>query len=222
MDWYVKKRKELENPDNVIRFRFPQRGGGVVSFHDTFIKRCECVPSGKCECTRHRESKRCDSENCVDIKIPENKLQVLEDYYKQTQTGGGRPQFHGRVSGETIRVPEAVRKTALYAFKLKKMGFRGGLQTGWRRAKQLATKQVISLQDAKYMRAWFARHRHTSYPTFLQWKRDGRPKDSRYHRRNGIIAWLIWGGDAGFKWINSNSVLNKLNAKFNKNYTKIK
>ncbi|NBU34179.1 hypothetical protein EB118_04850 [bacterium] len=215
-DWYIKKKGDLKDQKNRITFNFSQAGGGAVSFHDTFIKRCEC-DDGICKCTRHRESKRCDDMGkCEMVKIPENKLEVLEDYYAQT---GGKPQFHGKTSGETIRVPDRVKKTALYAFKLKKMGFKGGLQTGWRRAKQLATKGAISLQDAKYMRAWFARHLYTSYPSYLEWKRAGRPKDPKYYRKHGIIAWLIWGGDAAFKWINSKYVIEKLNRAFNKNYT---
>jgi hypothetical protein len=111
----------------------------------------------------------------------------------------GKLNFHSAYVGGYI---DHVMNVARNAFKLKKMGFRGGLQTGWKRARQLATRDTVSIQDIKYMRAWFARHVYTSYPTFKAWKNAGRPKDKKWHRRQGIIAWLIWGGDSAFRWIN--------------------
>jgi len=136
--------------------------------------------------------------------------------------GSGTKQFYGKKSKIMVKVPENVKKTALYAFKLKKLGFQGGKETGWKRAKQLATKEYIPIEDLKYMRAWFARHVYSSYPTFLEWKKAGRQKDSKWHKVHGIIAILIWGGEAALKWVNSNKNINLLNKHFNKNYTKIK
>lgn len=135
---------------------------------------------------------------------------------------GGGPQYYGKKSSVMIKVPENVKHTALYSFKLKKMGFKGGVETGWKRAKQLATRDSISIQDLKYMRAWFARHIITSYPTYKRWKAAGRPKDSSWHNKRGIIAWLIWSADAGFKWVNSQKNINLLNKHFGKNYKPMK
>jgi hypothetical protein len=156
-------------------------------------------------------------------------LQKLNKLEKQLictvdQIGSGkiRSQYHGRVSSIMIKVPENVKKTALYSFKLKKLGFGGGLETGWKRAKQLATKNSISIQDLKYMRAWFARHIYTSYPTYKKWLKAGRPKIKEWHRKHGIVSWLIWGGDAAFKWVNSQKNINLLNKHFNKNYKSMK
>lgn len=134
---------------------------------------------------------------------------------------GGKAQYYGKRSSVMVKVPENVRKTALYAFKLRKLGFQGGIETGWKRAKQLGTKDSISIQDIKYMRAWFARHIYTSYPAYKKWKNAGRPKTSEWHNKRGIIAWLIWGGSAAFNWVNSNKTINLLNKHFNKAYKKI-
>lgn len=135
---------------------------------------------------------------------------------------GGGPQYYGKRSSVMIPVPENVKKTALYSFKLKRLGFKGGVETGWKRAKQLATHESISIEDLKYMRAWFARHIITSYPTYKKWKDAGRPKDSSWHNKHGIIAWLIWSADAGFKWVNSQKNINLLNKHFGKNYKPMK
>lgn len=114
-----------------------------------------------------------------------------------------RRQFHGRTAKVMVKVPARVRNVAKYSFKIREYGFKGGLETGWARAKQLATKREISLKDLRYMRAWFARHIFTSYPSYKKWVKAGRPKDSKWHNKRGIIAWLIWGGDAGYLWVNS-------------------
>jgi hypothetical protein len=135
---------------------------------------------------------------------------------------GGSPQYYGKRSSVMIRVPENVKRTALYSFKLKRLGFKGGVETGWKRAKQLATRDSIPIQDLKYMRAWFARHIITSYPTYKKWRLAGRPKDSSWHNKRGIIAWLIWSADAAFRWVNSQKNINLLNKYYNKSYKPMK
>jgi len=137
-------------------------------------------------------------------------------------SGKIRSQYYGKQSKVMVKVPENVKKTALYSFKLKKLGFGGGLETGWKRAKQLATKESISIQDLRYMRAWFARHIYTSYPTYKKWAKAGRPKTKEWHSKHGIVSWLIWGADAGFKWVNSQKNINLLNKHYNKNYKSMK
>lgn len=130
-------------------------------------------------------------------------------------------QYHGKKSDTMFKVPAAVKNTAKKAFDLKDIGFKGATETGWKRAKQLVSKEYISIQDIRYMRNWFARHVYTSYPGFNEWVKAGRPKDKEWHKKRSIISWLTWGGDAGLKWINSNRMVSKLNSYFNTGYTKI-
>lgn len=172
------------------------------------VKTCkdkQCSILDKVEC------QLCDNNKCKDSR---NKSECE----KMSEQIGSGPQYYGKRSSVMIKVPENVKKTALYAFKLKKLGFRGGHETGWKRAKQLATKDEIPIEDVKYMRAWFARHIYASYPTYKKWMRAGRPKDTQWHNKNGVISWLIWSGDAAFKWVNSKKIINLLNKHYNKNY----
>lgn len=157
------------------------------------------------------ECQLCDNDKC---KSSRDKLECE----KMSEQIGSGAQYYGKRSSIMVKVPENVKKTALYAFKLKKLGFRGGHETGWKRAKQLATKSSIPIEDVKYMRAWFARHIYASYPTYKKWKKAGRPKDSQWHNKHGVISWLIWSGDAAFKWVNSKKIINLLNKHYNKNY----
>lgn len=138
------------------------------------------------------------------------------------QYGSGKTQYRGRRSSVMVKVPVNVKKWAVYAFKLKKLNFQGAKETGWRRAKQLATKDYIPIEDLRYMRNWFARHIFTSYPGFKKWKELGRPKDKSWHNKRAIISWVSWSGDAGFRWVNSQKTINLLNKHFNKNYKVIK
>jgi hypothetical protein len=138
---------------------------------------------------------------------------------KRIQFGGA--QYYGKKSKVMIKVPENAKKTALYAFKLRDLGFKGGIETGWKRAKQLATKDTIPIEDVRYMHAWFSRHLYASYPSYKKWKSNGRPKDSTWHNKRGIVSWLIWGGDAAFRWVNSNGVLSKMEAYFGKEFKKL-
>ena len=118
-----------------------------------------------------------------------------------------------------IKVPEEVRRETNEAFALKKLGFKGGLETGWKRAKQLTTKNSIPIQDLRYMRNWYARHVYTSYPGYKKWKDYGKPKDSKWHSKRSIISWIIWGGNSGRKFVNDNT--NLLNKHYNKNYRQV-
>lgn len=110
------------------------------------------------------------------------------------------------------KVPESVKKDAKIGLELHKKGFVGGTTTGWNRAKQLINSDSINYDTVKIMKAWFSRHGPkaknggTSYPGYKKWVANGKPmtltKENKSQYR-GAVAWLIWGGDAGYKWIES-------------------
>lgn len=102
------------------------------------------------------------------------------------------------------KVPAKVAQEAKKGLEMHKRGFMGGTTTGWARARQLATCGYVSAKTIKTMKAWFARHTYTSYPGYTRWVRAGKPmtltsSNKRIYR--GAVAWLIWGGDAGKKWV---------------------
>jgi hypothetical protein len=177
----------------------------------------------------------CRPSNRVSPKTPKTYKELTKSSLKKAKKdkslvkhrsnikfGGGKSQYHGKKSSVMVKVPANVKKWALYAFKLKKLGFRGAKETGWLRAKQLATKESIPIEDLRYMRNWYARHIYTSYPGFKKWVNAGRPKDTSWHRKHAIISWLTWSGDAGFRWVNSQKVINLLNKHFETDYIPIK
>lgn len=114
---------------------------------------------------------------------------------------------YGKNHSVMIPIPTRVKNTAIKAFELRDLGFKGATEIGWKRAHQLATRYYISIQDARVMKDWFARHVKASRPTYEAWIQAGKPLSSSWYNRRGIIAWLTWGGDAGYNWIQSQRVL---------------
>jgi hypothetical protein len=55
-------------------------------------------------------------------------------------------QFYGKKSDIMIKIPLSVKKVATFSFELRDKGFKGGIETGWKRAKQLSTQNEIPVE----------------------------------------------------------------------------
>ena len=104
----------------------------------------------------------------------------------------------GRSSGPPGAVvgvpPVAVQRAALKGLKIRAQSpssRQGGTQIGVGRAMQLALGQPISERSVRRMKSYFARHAGDRRPG---WSKPGR-------ETKGYQAWLLWGGDAGRKWV---------------------
>ena len=109
-----------------------------------------------------------------------------------------------------LLIPAAVRSNAKHSLVLKRKGYTGGQTLGMTRAKQLATMDILPMRDAVVMRAWFARHVVTSYPSFERWLNAKPAERTGLHAWNGAVAWLMWGGTAAYEWILGDSVQRKI------------
>jgi len=82
-----------------------------------------------------------------------------------------------------------VSEAAYHGLFLRQFYKRGGTAIGMRRAYQLAKREPISLDTIKRMDNFFTRHfKNRKTP----------PAEG-----NGMIAWLLWGGDPGRRWVKS-------------------
>jgi hypothetical protein len=160
------------------------------------------------------------ANNNEKIKMYKNKLLKLP----MLQHGSGKPQYYGKKSSIMVKVPISVKNYINKETKiLKENKFKGGRKTGEKRAKQLRSQSYISIEDVRYIRNWYARHIFTSFPSYLAWKKEGKPiNDNYWKNKHGIYAISIWGGIPALKWINSEKIINLLNKHYNKNYKKIK
>jgi len=106
----------------------------------------------------------------------------------------------------SFSVPQTVQNNAKRGLELRKKHGRGGLTTaeagaqgigsGVARARDLMGGSV-SLETVKRMSAFFDRHRQN--------------KDTPPEKGNGMISWLLWGGDAGDRW--AKGILNRMTDK---------
>jgi hypothetical protein len=85
--------------------------------------------------------------------------------------------------------PAQVQANAKRGLELRKKYNRGGTEVGVARARDLSNGASLSLDTIKRMNSYFARHE-------VDKKGEGWGTDSA-----GYIAWLLWGGDAGWSWV---------------------
>lgn len=90
--------------------------------------------------------------------------------------------------------PAQVSREAKLGLELRKLFKRGGTQVGIKRAHQLAKRERISLQTVIRMKAFFDRHEKNRFST--------KKTANGLEPGAGMIAWLLWGGDAGRAWAN--------------------
>lgn len=94
---------------------------------------------------------------------------------------------------EKQRTPSAaVAKEAEKGLKLREEHGRGGTEVGRRRAHQLKNREPVSERDIKSMYSYFARH---------SVDKQGKGWADKDKPSAGYIAWLLWGGEAGKRWV---------------------
>lgn len=76
---------------------------------------------------------------------------------------------------------------------LRKEYGRGGTAVGVARANQLIRGDELPIETVARMYSFFQRHRVDKQAS--GWK----PSEDKYPSA-GLVAWLLWGGDAGDKW----------------------
>lgn len=88
--------------------------------------------------------------------------------------------------------PVEVARYAAEGLRLRRKWKRGGTMVGVARARDLKNRRPLSASTILRMVSYFARH-----------EVDKRGKDfgNPDHPSNGLIAWFLWGGDAGKKWV---------------------
>lgn len=92
---------------------------------------------------------------------------------------------------ESFKPPQAVRSAAARGLELRKKFGRGGTAVGIARARDLSNGTAVSYDTIKRMNSFFARH---------EVDKKGKDWDNAERPSNGKIAWLLWGGDAGWAW----------------------
>ena len=103
----------------------------------------------------------------------------------------------GKALSDLNLVPtDTMANNAKRGLELRKEFNRGGTQIGVTRANQLVNKQRLSPDTVLRMYSFFSRHEVDKQGRGFNSGEEGYPSA-------GKIAWLLWGGDAGFSWSTS-------------------
>lgn len=87
---------------------------------------------------------------------------------------------------DAYKPPQKVMANAKAGLELRSKYKRGGTPVGIARARDLASGKSIPVSTLRRMNRFFIRHEKN--------------KDTSPEEGNGKIAWLLWGGDSGWRW----------------------
>ena len=86
-----------------------------------------------------------------------------------------------------------MKAAARRALNWKKAGKRGGTGVGLARANQIVNGENLSDDTVRRMYSFFSRHEVDKQATGFSAGEEGYPSPGR-------VAWVLWGGDAGYSW----------------------
>jgi hypothetical protein len=91
---------------------------------------------------------------------------------------------------------DSMASNARRGLELRREYGRGGTAVGVARARDIANKKSLSDSTVLRMHSFFSRHAVDKKGKGWKSGEDGYPS-------NGLIAWLLWGGDSGRSWAES-------------------
>lgn len=94
---------------------------------------------------------------------------------------------------ETYKPTKEMKKAAQRGLDLRKEYGRGGTAVGIARARDIVNNKNLPIETVARMYSFFKRHEVDKEASGWKQGEDKYPS-------NGLIAWLIWGGDPGYKW----------------------
>ncbi len=100
----------------------------------------------------------------------------------------------GQINAKSEVPPLAVRQSAARGLAWRRKFGRGGTAVGVARARDLSHGRPISSRTRTRMLAYFRRHQ-------IDLIAEGARPGEKGYPSAGRIAWELWGGDAGFRWV---------------------
>jgi len=120
--------------------------------------------------------------------VPSDQAQAMVN----AQSGIEAPEpADGVEAADSFTPPKTVQSNARRGLELRKEHGRGGTEVGVARARDLSNGRNVSRETIARMRSFFARHDANAE------SREDDPTSA------ANIAWLLWGGDAGKRWVES-------------------
>jgi len=132
-------------------------------------------------------------------------VKTIDDFIEEVSDTEESKALVSRYSDISFAIPEGVKSQAEIGLKWSKEYGRGGTSVGKNTASYLVSNSTVSPEKARHIARYFPRHENEqSLPKNSDPSAEGYPG-------NGIIAWKLWGGDAGRRW--SDKLVAAMNAR---------
>lgn len=136
------------------------------------------------------------SHQRTDRRVIKNvsKLRVIEDFRQDEKEYAEYEEKAGRYDDLNFGIPEGVKKQAEIGLNWSKEYNRGGTAVGKNTARYLINNRVAGPEKVRHIARYFPRHEID-----LRTPSNSKPGADGYPGA-GLIAWKLWGGDAGRSW----------------------
>lgn len=136
------------------------------------------------------------SHERTDRRVIKNvsKLRVIEDFRQDEKDYAEYEEKAGKYDDIDFRIPSGVKKQAQIGLDWSKEYNRGGTAVGKNTARYLINNSVAGPEKVRHIARYFPRHE-----VDLRTPANSRPGADGYPGA-GLIAWKLWGGDAGRTW----------------------
>ena len=96
---------------------------------------------------------------------------------------------------KTAHIPsKEIAEIAALGLELRQKHHKGGTNIGVARARDLKNRKNLSMRTIKRMYSYFKRH---------EIDKKAENFGNKEKPSAGYVAWLLWGGDPGYKWVKS-------------------
>lgn len=92
-----------------------------------------------------------------------------------------------------LKPTKEMAEAAERGLRLRREYGRGGTGVGIARARDIMNRKNLSEDTVMRMYSFFKRHEGNK-------KAEGFDEGEKGYPSNGLIAWLLWAGDPGFRW----------------------
>lgn len=136
------------------------------------------------------------SHERTDRRVIKNvsKLRVIEDFREDEKDYAEYEEKAGKYDDLDFSIPSGVKKQAQIGLDWSKEYNRGGTAVGKNTARYLINNSVAGPEKVRHIARYFPRHE-----VDLSTASNSRPGADGYPGA-GLIAWKLWGGDAGRTW----------------------
>jgi hypothetical protein len=185
---------------NALKEMYPNVRYDIIQMTDDFIFYCEYVQDQNGTQKIHYKINYTDNgrimelvggpEEVYETYLTEEELDMLDSYEPADELD------YKTLQDLDLKPTESMAGNANRGLELRREHGRGGTAVGVARARDISNRKNLSPQTVGRMYSYFSRHE-------VDKKGKGWNSGEEGYPSNGLIAWLLWGGDSGYTWATS-------------------